>query len=117
MRSKGVRVREGCSYQDQKSSWHERNGGHTDKAQVKVYSINDDYKVSMYFSNDVAYVKETENEIEAAYTDAYGYSCVIDSITTTQTSSGDPVANETTVYMHFIDDEKNKPVAKETILQ
>lgn len=92
-------------------------GNHANTAQVKVYSINDDFKVAMYFSNEVDEVKNKENEIEAAYTEAYGYTCVIDSITTTQTSSGETLANETTVYMHFIDDEKNKPVEKEKILE
>lgn len=94
---------------------------HTDEAQVKVYIITDEYQVAAYFYNTAEDVKNKKTEIQDAFSKAYSvqddeYVCVIDSITATQTDSGEALANETTIYMHFIDDEMNEPVKEQRIL-
>ncbi|XP_050714302.1 uncharacterized protein LOC126997321 isoform X3 [Eriocheir sinensis] len=89
---------------------------HTDETVVKVYVINEDYQVAMYFSNDLEEVQSKKKEIEDIYSSVYSYECTIDSIAQTQSTTGEILANKTTVYMHFIDEEKNEPVEDKIIL-
>ncbi|XP_069165786.1 cadherin-AgCad1 [Procambarus clarkii] len=90
--------------------------GQEDSAQAKVYAITSNYQLPVYFNNFYQDVYDKQDEVQNAFTMAYGYQCLIDSIAQSTTDSGEPIDDESTVLMHFINDETHTPVPVKEIL-
>ncbi|CAG9135951.1 unnamed protein product [Plutella xylostella] len=85
----------------------------TDRAEVKVYIVSDNNRVSFLFQNQLTQVEQYRDFIAQTLSAGFKMACNIDEVIPSTDAGGSPVEGVTEVRAHFIRD--NQPVAADVI--
>ncbi|XP_048489545.1 cadherin-87A-like [Plutella xylostella] len=85
----------------------------TDRAEVKVYIVSDNNRVSFLFQNQLTQVEQYRDFIAQTLSAGFKMACNIDEVIPSTDAGGSPVEGVTEVRAHFIRD--NQPVTADVI--
>lgn len=89
----------------------------TSTADVNIYIATEDNRVEFTFENPVKDLEEKKAKVSQILTDNFKFLCNIEATVPNTDANGQAMTTESILRTHFINQDKNEPVPKQTILE